>query len=550
MDIPQLVTLAQNGDDEARAQLIGRAARLVYARVLGALGASAAAEDVAQDALLGALSSLPRLRHPRAFVPWLRRITDNTVADHFASRRRAATEAEAALDAMPARVGPSEALEEAEDRARVRAVLRRLPPRSRLAVELFYFHDLSCREVAHFLRVSHDAARAVLSRSRKELRRIIAMATPGHRSGCSWHTVLSGQTSLLPHKVLEWESDMQKLYCALYPAGDAKAAAESAGLSPSAAEEQLRFLEELRFVTPKDEGWRCTVPVVNDADGEMIRIWAKPIAQLVIDRLESLYQEASAVAELVDGDLAKATVTTIGLVEATRRPFGALEKELGTSAPERGKYGTFLSAAFTCSVPAPRELTGGFGCAHSGDDADEHYAYYFHPCVTKRPGLERLDQDFLPKPEHRPLAEAVLLKLAPFVRATIDEGARTKISDDLDLRGAQQEELWNRLVDLNAVREQQGGPRVALPVVPLEPWQDYLGLIEELKAEVGEHVANAADDLRARTLKCSFADCSFADTILAFFTFLEGLVKAELVARKWIAPPQEADFSWGTLIVA
>lgn len=549
MDIPQLVTLAQKGDVDARAQLIGRAARLVYARVLGRLRGSAAADDVAQEALLAALSSLPRLRNPRAFIPWLRRITDNTVADHLASRRRAPTETSDALDGVPSGVDGSHVLEEAEDRARVRAVLRSLSPRSRLAVELFYFHDLSCREVAHFLRISHDAARAVLSRSRKELRRIMTMAKPDRRRGCSWHTVLSGRTSLLPHKVLEWESDMQKLYSALYPAGDIEAAAESAGLSPDAAEEQLHFLEELRFMTPKDGGWRCTVPIVNDADGEMIRIWAEPVAQVVIGRLESLYQEAAAIAELVDGDLTKSTVMTVGLIEATRRPFEALEEELGTSAPGRGKYGAFLSAAFTCNVPAPRSLTGGFGCAHSGH-AGEHYAYYFHPCVTRRPGMQRLDEEFPIEPKHRPLAEAVLPKLAPCVRATIDEGTRAKIAVDLGIHEEKQADLWACLADLNAVSEREGGLHVALPVVPLKPWQEYLGLIEELKAEVGERVADAADDLRARTLKCSFADCAFADTILAFFTFLEGIVKEELVSRKWITPPGEADFSWGTLIVA
>jgi len=377
----------------------------------------------------------------------------------------------------------------------------------------------------------------------------MTMTNPTRKQGCSWHTVLSGQTSLLPHKVLEWGSPMYKLYRALYPCGDADAAAESAGLSPEAADEQLGFLQELRFVAPKDKQWRCTVPIVNDADGEMIRIWGEPVAQVVIGRLESLYQEVAAIAELVDDDLARSTVTTFGLLEAVRRPFEALKDELTPSTPDRGPYGAFLSAAFTRTVPAPKSLTGGLGCSHGNDDAGEHYAYYFHPCITKRPGMERLDQDFTPKPERRPLAETVLPKLAPVVHDPMDETAMARVADEVDIPRERHAEFWSRLVELRAVAEREGHLHVALPTAPIEPWKEYQGLIDELKADVRERVADAADDLRARTLKCSFADCNFADTVLASFTFLEGMAKEELVKREWIAPPAEADFSWGTLIV-
>ena len=94
MDITQLVSRAQQGDGPATGDLLRRASQLVYARVLQSLKGQAAADDVAQDALLAALAGLPRLREPKAFLAWLRRITDNTVANHLAHRRREASEAQ------------------------------------------------------------------------------------------------------------------------------------------------------------------------------------------------------------------------------------------------------------------------------------------------------------------------------------------------------------------------------------------------------------------------------------------------------------------------
>ena len=63
MDLAHLVTLALNGDEQAKSVLLDRAARLVYARIFRRIGATSAAEDVAQDTLVALLTGLPRLRN-------------------------------------------------------------------------------------------------------------------------------------------------------------------------------------------------------------------------------------------------------------------------------------------------------------------------------------------------------------------------------------------------------------------------------------------------------------------------------------------------------
>ena len=93
MHIDELVRRARSGNETARTELTDSAARLAYARVSHALADRHAVEDVAQNVLLAMVAGLPRLRNAGAFLPWLRRICDNKVADHLSGKRGAAAQA-------------------------------------------------------------------------------------------------------------------------------------------------------------------------------------------------------------------------------------------------------------------------------------------------------------------------------------------------------------------------------------------------------------------------------------------------------------------------
>jgi len=311
MDLTHLVTLAVNGDEQATSEVLVRAARLVYARVFRRIGSGSAAEDVAQDALVALLAGLPRLRKPQTFLPWLRRITDNMVADYFERRGRSLGEVRHTLEEIPSdddRVDRT--LERREERNMVQAALCALPPRSRLAIELFYFHDLTSREVADFLRISDDAAASI-------------------------------------------------------------------GLSPERIEEELRRLQDMRLIVPQEDGWRGTMPVVNESDRELIQIWAQPIVEVVVRRLESLYAEAAALTEGMESEAARNTVMTMWLIEAASRPFDALREQMDVSMPDRGDFGKFNTGLFTFGMPGHSVFSGGLSSSHKSveDDGVENYLY-------------------------------------------------------------------------------------------------------------------------------------------------------------------------------
>ena len=552
MNLDELVTLAGKGDAHGKSELATRAIKLVYARAYRSIQDQASADDVTQDALLAALVGLPGLRDPKAFLPWLRRITDNVIADHITGKRDRHSSGSPGPESLPAPGIPVDrSIVKAEELDRVRAALATLEPRSRLAVELFYFQDLTSRQVADFLRISDDAARATLSRSRKTLeRRLITMTTTKCRETGIRFSVKGG-SAIAGGPVFEPESDTERLYLALYPAGNLDEAADRIGLPVPEAREELDRLRDLRLVSQRGNDWVCTMPVVSETDQELIRLWAEPVLDAISGRLDTVLSEVAAIAELVDGDLAKSTVWTIGLLGCGRLPFDAIQKQMGASSPDRGEFGRFRTAAFTSSPPGQGLLTGLRWIEHSTHDGNEIYTCYYHPQQTNRTRVVSFLRSFsLTDDPSVGRSDALQPLLSRAVLQGLTSEIQQSVEDELEISGDRRDAFWQGLIDLHAVAGDRDCLDVVVPRVPLDAWKDYLGVLEEIGREINDTVVDAAEDLRKRVVRCSFADCYFADSVMAFFTVLEGMVKESLVSRQPLSLPEEADFSWGVLIAA
>jgi len=544
-DLIRLVARAQNGDEKATAELLASAARLVYGRVFRTVRSHQVAEDLTQDALVAVLSGLPRLRNPQAFLSWLRSIAENILADHL-KRPANGGDNETVADLPAEDADAHSALALTEERGRVRTALGGLAPRNRLAIELFYFHGLTCREVAEFLGVSNDAARATLSRSRRKLRRRLTTVTHAAKTHPETIVFIVSGASTFRGGPMQGRFNAQKLYMALYPGGDAMAAAAAAGLEPEQAKAELEFLQDMRLVVHQNGAQRCTMPVVDSADAELLRVWAEPIADIVIGRLDSLHDKLAVISEMAEGDLAKSTVMTSGLhMEAARRPFRSLREQLEVSTPDRGRFGSFCVAAFADDAAPDMRKLGGAGSEHFDDERGERFTYWIHPSVTRRPGIERLDQAFKPT-----IGEFIADKLAPVAHEEITPEVKTRIADELEIPRDRHDEFWAHLADLHAAGKRDGKTVLTVPCLPLAPWKEYGSILDGIGREINETVADAAEDLRKRALHCSFADCYFADSVFAFFSYLEWMVKDAIIERQWTHFPDEADYSWGAMIVA
>jgi RNA polymerase sigma-70 factor (ECF subfamily) len=169
----RLLREAQRGSEEALEVLVRRHWPLAHRAAYVVIGDAAAAEDVAQEALVAAIRSLDRFDLRRPFGPWLHRIAVNRAIDHARARAArgevasgTAEEAELRGDAPTAGDG------EPDPRAgRLRAALAGLSPEHRAIVAMRFLLDLSPGEIAAELDLPRGT---VNSRLRRALDRLAA----------------------------------------------------------------------------------------------------------------------------------------------------------------------------------------------------------------------------------------------------------------------------------------------------------------------------------------------------------------------------------------
>lgn len=136
------------------------------------------AREMASEAILQAYLSLERLRDPEKFQSWLHGIVLNVCRAHLRERGRSPLSLEEIMgglryEAMPlgsVEPGPEEAAEAKELHRVVLDAVEALPPRSRAATLLYYYDQLTVREVAATLGVSVSAVKVRLHSARRRLR--------------------------------------------------------------------------------------------------------------------------------------------------------------------------------------------------------------------------------------------------------------------------------------------------------------------------------------------------------------------------------------------
>lgn len=133
----------------------------LLARVAGRLGPPDRREDVLQDALLRAWAHRRQYDAQKGpIVNWLLKIVANEARRSLGRQRRAWP------IGMPTRpMGTS-----SDERLDLQAATERLPERQRLAIDCFYYLDLSVSQTAAAMGCSEGNVKSALSDARKRLR--------------------------------------------------------------------------------------------------------------------------------------------------------------------------------------------------------------------------------------------------------------------------------------------------------------------------------------------------------------------------------------------
>jgi len=190
----ELVRRACEGDREAFYCLVRPCERAVYVAAVSILNNPADAEEVAQEAVLKALSNLTGFRGEAKFSTWLIQITINEARLRLRKDRRHLYESVdeqrtddegeySPKDFADWRAVPSEALQREELREALKRAIAALPLKYREVLILRDVQNRSTEETAEILGITEGNVKTRLLRARLQMRDALAPGIDG-----SWST--------------------------------------------------------------------------------------------------------------------------------------------------------------------------------------------------------------------------------------------------------------------------------------------------------------------------------------------------------------------------
>ena len=177
--VKKLIEGAKNRDTAAFEQLIEPWRKTILYRCIR-LTNTQDAEDVAQEALLNIFKSLPTLKDPEKFEPWLYAVVNRTCAHAVEKLKRDRTKTmlvnleeyeELAGNEERREFLPHEYAEDKEKREILMRVIDELTPEYREALLLFYYDQKSYKEIGEIMEKSEQQVTNLLFRGKASIKK-------------------------------------------------------------------------------------------------------------------------------------------------------------------------------------------------------------------------------------------------------------------------------------------------------------------------------------------------------------------------------------------
>lgn len=177
-----LVRAAQNGDEQAFTDLLGRYKDPIFYLLLKMVNNSIDAEDLTIEAFSKAFKNINKYSPKYAFSTWLYKIASNNCID-FMRKKKCQTisidnnsddfDISSNISFKSKSPNPEEKLMKSQKHNTIHNIVQQLKPRYRRLVELRYFKELSYEEIATELNIPLGTVKAQLFRSKELLQNIV-----------------------------------------------------------------------------------------------------------------------------------------------------------------------------------------------------------------------------------------------------------------------------------------------------------------------------------------------------------------------------------------
>lgn len=177
-DVSELVPKCLKGDPQSQEELVLAVQNQVYYQCKKMLKNEEDALDATQEILISMLTGLDSLREPKAFWGWLNQMTANRCKNLLSRGHREAQipedeEGNSLLDTyenLDEQTVPDKALDNEETRRMVMDLVDALPDAQRMCVLMYYYDEMSVRDIASVLETSEGTVKSRLNYARKAIK--------------------------------------------------------------------------------------------------------------------------------------------------------------------------------------------------------------------------------------------------------------------------------------------------------------------------------------------------------------------------------------------
>lgn len=172
----ELLERAQAGDEGALSELYRRTYAAAYKMAAVLIKNEDAVMDVLQDSYVKAFRNLNQLREPDKFRAWMKRIVHNQAVDYLRKQkpsgvRTVSSDEENTAEIPDDRISslPEEIIDQKETARLIGGLLDGLSQEQRAVIVMYYYEQLSVRDIAYTLGINENTVKSRLMHGRKNI---------------------------------------------------------------------------------------------------------------------------------------------------------------------------------------------------------------------------------------------------------------------------------------------------------------------------------------------------------------------------------------------